>query len=191
MPITPATAAPFAPIGNQTGVTLLVESTELLIANNDLLTQSADLTNPQALLDGTIPDDNIVAHPVPVGANSFVFFPVWTEAGPPASDPTVAFFGRLQRNLQSPNNPKTVNSAMAEERWWIKLYNETTGAKSFTPSTTGVSDYDVLLNKAGLDIYLGARNRVNVLGCDLIMAVVTTPMGSTPTTAALAGFFVR
>lgn len=191
MPTVLSTAAAFAPIGNANGVTLLVESTELLVANKDLLTQSADLTNPQALLDGTVADTNIVAHPVPVGANSFIFFPIWVESGPPASDPTVGFFGRLQRPSSKPLNPNTLVSSLNEERYWIKLYNETTGAKSFTPSVTGASDHEVLLNKAGVDIYLGARNRVNVLGCDLIMAVVETAMGSTPSAAALAGFFVR
>lgn len=193
MPNVGTKAPPFKPIGNTPGVTLLVESTPPFVLQKDLATANTNTTNPWTLANGTgTGHANINIVPVPTGANSLLVWAAWIGSDP-ASDPTVAFYGRLQNNdghdgiLDASNVSSSFVSSVGTPAgsWWIKLYQESTSTSSFTFTTTTGGEL------TDGTIKCSAHTSVNVVGVDRVLAVVTTAAGAGATNITLMGSFVR
>lgn len=190
MPNTAASAPPLIPVGQNNGVINCVQSGPVVCLHKNILTANTNATDPALLAAGT--GDNhgsINLCPIPTGAASLVFWAAWLGSAP-ASDPVLYFYGRLRGTTTEPVDPILAANADSSSfnatgnRRWLRLYKESSAASSFTPSCASAQFTDGSISYSN-------HLSVDLLGCDLLMAVCQTAMGANPTAAILQGIFVQ
>jgi hypothetical protein len=191
MPNTAKSAPAFSPFGNNSGVALCVQSGSVICLHKDLQVANSNATSPWVLSGGTgLGHGNINLCPIPTGANSLVFWPAWVGSDPTTS-PTLMFYGRLRGGtpettidpVLAPNAGNSNFNPSSGDRRWIRLYNEASGATTFTPNCATPEYSD-----SGFSC--GPHDSVNLLGCDQVMAVCSVAAVN-PTATILQGIFIQ